>query len=109
MPFRSFKLSGRSKRDYNTELRYDIASCKVDGVQLVGLFIDKEDNDAENSRLCGCVVKILSSMKKNGDIQFFLKPDAFNESTREVDYVMNKYSEYLTEDKGVLSFYVMLP
>ena len=108
MPFKSFNLLGCCRRDFNTEIRYDIASAKADGSELVSLTIPLTDDSNENSRLSTCVCKILSSMKKVGEIQFYLKPDAFIKKTTEADYILNKYSEYIVFDEDRIAFYVKL-
>jgi hypothetical protein len=109
MPYRSYELSGTCKRDFDTEIKYSVASAKVDKVELLGLMLKLDDNESENSRLFFCVSKILSAMKKNGEIQFFVKPDEFMRGTTEARYILNKYSVYVSDVEGKICVYVKLP
>ncbi len=109
MLFKKYVLQGTCKRDFNTEIKYNIASGKVEGAELVSLSLTLTDEEKENSRLKTCVTKILSSMKKGATVQFFVKEDAFEAHSTEADYILNKYSEFILPDEGQFQFYVKLP
>ena len=108
MPFKDYELLGSCKRDFDTEIRYCIASMRVEKRELVELYFSLREDGAENSRLIFCISKILSSMKKSSDIEFYVKPDDFANATTGAEYIMNKYSEYITDDKNKVSFFVKL-
>ena len=109
MPFKEYVLTGTCKRDFNTEIRYFIASAKADSAELVSFALRFSEDEVDNSRLSVCVTKILSSMKKQGAIQFYIKEDAFKEGKTEADYIQNKYGNYVNITSGFYKFFVKLP
>ena len=57
--FNSYKLIGNCRSELNTEMRFLFASARVDGEELVRLDLPFCDNEKENSRISGSVIKVL--------------------------------------------------
>ena len=75
-----------------TELRFDIATARAAGFRLVRLALSPSDASVR-SRLLTAVTRKLSSMKKEGAIQFFATQKSFEEHATEATYLLNKYPE----------------
>ena len=103
MLFLSFNLHGSCKRDFNTEIRYVIASAKVDGADFVCLSIPRTDDEPENKRLFTCLIKVLGTMKREGSVQFFVTDGDILRMTTEAQYIMNKLSDKLPTASSKIS------
>ena len=90
-----FELSGSCKRDFNTEIRFNIASARFDNADLVKIIIPSKDETRENNRLLSCVTRILGTLKKEGIIQFYITHSDLKKMTTEAQYVINKYSDQI--------------
>ena len=101
-----FELSGNCKRDFDTEIRFNIASARFDSADLVIIKLPKKESDNENKRLLSCVSRTLGSLKKEGIIQLYLTPLGFSKMTTEAQYIINKFSNYVTEDQNSIHIYV---
>ena len=94
----SFNLSGTSRADLNTELRFIFAGAKVDGDKVVRLVLPISDNEKERDRIAGCVIKVLRTLKKEKIIQFYVNKDGFSLNSTEASFLLNKYGECFGED-----------
>lgn len=93
--FKCYELIGKCRNELNTEMRFIFASAKVDGEELVRLEFQREENDKENDRIEGCIIKVLRRLKKEGIIQFYVNKDGFDANSTEATYLLNKYGEYI--------------
>ena len=82
-----------------TELRFDVATARAAGFRLVRLTLSPSDASVR-SRFLTTVARRLSSMKKEGVIQFFATQKSFEERATEATYLLNKYPE-LADDPSL--------
>ena len=94
----SYILNGLSRSELNTELRFIFASARVDGAQIVRLEITQSD-DGELDRISGSVIKLLRSLKKEGSIEFYANDESFRANSTEAIFLLNKYSQYIPDEK----------
>lgn len=102
-------LSGKSVAELDTEIKYTLASAKINDSKLIKL-VYNADEDAM-PRLKGCILKVLRSVKKQGTIQFFCNDNELSASTPEAQFIMNKYSEFIEKNRvnqNTHSIYVMI-
>ena len=105
----SYELSGNCRSELNTEMRFLLASAKIDGEELVRLSIPYSVDERENSRINGCVIKVLRTLKKEGTIQFYVNNESFLANSTEASFLINKYGEYICEaNRNSESIYVKL-
>ena len=98
-------IQGNNQVTMDTELRYVIASAKVDGVELIRFDINEQAEDID--RLYGCVIKVLRSMRKDRAFQFFLPIINMSERETETQFLLNKYYDFVTQnDRGEHSVFV---
>ncbi len=94
------------------ELRFDIATARAAGFRLVRFALSPSDASVRN-RFLTTVTRKLSSMKKEGVIQFFATQKSFEERATEATYLLNKYPELacdpsLSENVGECTIFVGL-
>ena len=96
--FDSFKLIGNCRAELNTEMRFLFAGARVDGVELVRLHLPFGDDEKENGRISGSVIKVLRTLKKESVIQFYVNKDGFAAGSTEASFLMNKYGSFISEN-----------
>lgn len=107
--FNSYKLIGNCRSELNTEMRFLFASARVDGEELVRLDLPFCDNEKENSRISGSVIKVLRTLKKDGVIQFYVNREGFAATSTEASFLLNKYGNFIAEGVNEASYiYVKL-
>ena len=80
-----------------TELRFNIASARASGFELIKIEFPKDDApDAE--KLVSSVLKKLRLLKKEGVVQFFANNDSFERHATEAVYLLNKYPEIASDE-----------
>ena len=92
----SFTIEYMSVDRLMTELRFDIASARALGYELVRLEPVSEDA-AVRARLRTSIAVRLRTLKKEGVIQFFATERDFREESTEAVYLLNKYPELSTD------------
>ena len=107
--FDSYKISGSCRSELNTELRFLFASAKVDGEELIRLALTHTEDEREDARVNGCVIKVLRTLKKENVIQFYVNGEGFATGSTEASFLLNKYGDYIKDnyDKSS-SIYVKL-
>ena len=98
--FSSYKLIGKSKSEINTEMRFLFASAKVDGQEIVRILIPHIDDVKEKSRINGCIIKVLRTLKKEGIIQFYVNNEGFLANSTEASFLLNKYGEFISMESN---------
>ncbi len=99
--FTEYSLTGSCQTDLNTEIRFLLATAKVDGVELVKFSFPTSANEKENSRIVCCVIKVMRTVKREGIIQFYVNREGFALNSTEASYLLNKFSQYIaTEEKN---------
>ncbi len=102
--FRICWLSGACYSELNTEIRYLIASARVDGIELIEFSFAVTD-EVDRDRIQHIIIKIARAMKRSGEIEFYLKStDVFGDTT-EASFLMNKYSAFLKDKNDRSSIY----
>lgn len=86
----SFELTGKSRSELNTELRFIFAGARVDREELVRLEIP---HSKDSERISGCVIKILRTLRKEECVQFYVNEDGFASGTTESIFLLNKYGQ----------------
>ena len=102
--FSSFNLNGTGRAELNTEMRFLFASAKVDGDEIVRIVLPFGDNEKENERINGSVIKVLRTLKKEKVIQFYVNKDGFLLNSTEATFLLNKYGEYIKDDYATANF-----
>ncbi len=102
--FRICSLSGACYSELNTEIRYLIASAKVDGIELIEFVLTTAD-ESDADRVQHIMIRIARAMKRSGEIEFYLKSTDISSDTTEASFLMNKYSDFLNEKKEGDSIY----
>ena len=92
MKYTRFQLVYMPTDRLMTELRFDIASARALGSELVRLELAPEDAKVR-ARLRTSVLVRLRTLKKEGVIQFFASERDFAEESTEAVYLLNKYPE----------------
>ena len=95
--FNSYALDGNCRSELNTEMRFLFAGAKVDGEELIRLDIPFGDDEKENGRLSGSVIKVLRTLKKEGVIQFYVNKDGFAAGSTEASFILNKYRSFISD------------
>ena len=96
----SFELVGNCRNELNTEMRFLFASAKVDREELIRLVLPLTDNEKENMRINGCVIKVLRTLRKENVIQFYVNKEGFTAASTEASFLLNKYGEYVSDGAG---------
>ena len=94
----SFELTGNCRNELDTEMRFLFASAKVDGEELIRLILPVTEDEKENSRINGCVIKVLRTLKKESVIQFYVNREGFMAASTEASFLLNKYGEFISDD-----------
>lgn len=96
MNYKEINLRAKTPESAATEVMYEIASLRADGVGLIRINILYEESigvDTETERIFSQIIKILKNMKKKGSVQFFATDDSFRLVTTEVVFLQNKYPD----------------
>lgn len=92
MNYTSFQIEYMPTDRLMTELRFDIASARALGSELVRIELAPEDAKVR-ARLRTSVLVRLRALKKEGVIQFCATDRDFKEESTEAVYLLNKYPE----------------
>ena len=95
--FNSFALNGNCRSELNTEMRFLLASARVDGEELVRLDLPHGEDEKENGRISGSVIKVLRTLKKDGVIQFYVNKEGFAAGSTEASFLLNKYGDFIAD------------
>jgi len=89
------KLDGKCSAELDTEVRFNIAAARVDGVELARLVLPFGGDERDNSRVLFCLTKVLRAMMREGSVQFYETDEGFKTSTTEAKFLENKYPDFL--------------
>lgn len=106
--FSSFNLNGTYRSELNTEMRFLFASAKVDGSEIVRIVLPTGENEKENERISGCVIKLLRTLKKEKVIEFYVNKEGFLQNSTEAIYFTNKFGAYLDQSDNDNCVYVKI-
>ena len=85
-------------KDPTTELRFAIASERANGGELLQVAFPLLEDEKETKRIMNLAKKTLVRMKKERLIQFFVDQRNLSESSTEVEFLKNKYSDLITKN-----------
>lgn len=83
----------------STELMYEIAGCRADGIELVRFNISYGTDDhavGDTKKTFSSLIRTLKLMKQKGSIQFFATGNSFLTGSTEAIFLFNKYSDLLS-------------
>ncbi len=81
--------------DPTTELRFAVASERAGGGEILRVDFPVLKDDKETKKIISLACKTLLSMKKEKLIQFFVNQKSLSESSTEVEFLKNKYSDLI--------------
>lgn len=94
MNYREINLRSLTQQGAATEIMYEIASARADGVDLMRINVFyEEDNIPEINKTFSSIIKLLKQMKQGGAIHFFATKDSFAHTSTEAIFLQNKYPE----------------
>ena len=106
MIFKNYELEGSCLKEFNTEIRYLVATARADGKELISLNFPGLTDEREVKRVVHCAARLLGTMKREGSVQFFVQ--SLSNGSREAEFLKNKYSEFINQDGKFESIYVKL-
>ena len=77
-----------------TEIMFEIAACRADGVELIRFNIsygNAMESMNEVGKILSTLLRTLKSMKQKGSIQFIATPDSLKNGSTESSFIYNKY------------------
>ena len=94
MNYKEFTLRAELPEQISTEILFEIASARADGIELLCINIFNEDKEYTlPKKQQGTVIKLLKNLKGEGRIQLFATSNSFNEHKTEAYFLQNKYPE----------------
>ena len=94
MNYREFTLRAEMPEQISTEIFFEIASARADGIELLCINIfDEGINYVSPEKHYLAVIKMLKNLKGEGRIQLFATSDSFNKQKTEAYFLQNKYPE----------------
>ena len=107
MVYSEYKIQSRNIDDLDTEIRFVVASVKADGCRVLKLYYDKMELEKDNRKLSASIKKVLRVMVQGSLIYFYINKRGAETETTEYQFLMNKYSEYVSFDnEDEVIFYV---
>ena len=94
MYFREFTLRADLSEQIATEILFELASARVDGIEVLCINIFNEEKEYSlPEKHQSTVVKTLKKLKENGKIQLFATGDSFKLQKTEAFFLQNKYPD----------------
>ena len=94
MYYKQIDVNCENIDNLSTELRYEIATAKVDGLQLLRINLcNNALEDSGYTKLIGGAIRLLKEMKREGRVQFIASKDSFEKNKTEAVFLINKYPE----------------
>ena len=92
MNHREINLRANSPESAITEVRYEIAGCRADGIDLLRInILFSKGEESDTKKIMSTVIKVLKEMKAGKGISFFATEASFKNSTTEASFLQNKY------------------
>ena len=96
MSYKEINLQSVTQESLSTEIMYEIAACRADGIELLRLNILPVETDeglSDVNKLASYAIRTLKGMKQRGAIQFFATESSFESDATEAVFLTNKYPE----------------
>ena len=105
MSYKEINLRSNGTDTVATEIMYEIAAARADGVELIRFNISIGEDTEESSemkKIVSSATRLLKNMKQKGLIQFFATEKSFSNGSTEASFLMNKYSDSISlgDNKG---------
>ena len=84
------ELRSTTREGLDTEIKFNVASAKVDGCEIIALSYSDQNNYQKTRAILN---KILTSLKRNGIILFYLFASDLSEATTQGSFLINKYPD----------------
>ena len=97
MKYSEIKITSKTQSDLKTETLFNIASERASGNELLLFRID--DSDIA-TKMFAALIRILKSLKSSGGILLYADSTSFESSSREAEYLINKYPEFFSEESS---------
>ena len=95
MELKNVELLIKNPPDVLTEITYEVASARADGIELMCFTIKVDDaEELSDRRVSSAVTKVLKGLKEKGLIQFFATPSDFKRGSTEASFLINKYPTF---------------
>lgn len=98
MKIKEIILTGERRAQLETELRYATVSARVDGTEVLVYLIKNDENESKTKRTIATVTRILTDLKREGLIGFFVSPRSFELNNTEAQFFLNKYECLLNRE-----------
>ena len=98
MKIKEIILTGQRRAQIETELRYSTVSARVDSTDVLVYLIKNEENLNKTKRTVATVTRILTELKREGLIAFFVSPKSFELNNTEAQFFLNKYESLLNNE-----------
>lgn len=95
--YQEFLLGGSGLADLDTEIRFNIANARAESAEIVRLSLAFGADERDNVRRENCLIKILRSMMRAGLIQFYVSDEDFKQGSTAAEFIINKYSRFISE------------
>ena len=92
--YKEINLKSNTQEKIITEILFELAVARADGIQIVKLNIpdcDNEDEFCPIERKMQGIVKLFKNMKRKNMIQLYSTPESFLFQTTEAVFLLNKY------------------
>lgn len=99
MIHREINLKAKTPDGMATELMFEIAGARADQIEIIRLYVSREDDPAPNDNLqnmLGVAGRTLRDLKKKGLIQFYATSTSFENGSTEASFLVNKYPSLFT-------------
>ena len=96
MVFQRINLTSNDKTGLETEVRFHVAGASVDACELLAFSVTDSCDEEDRKKLTATVKRILSVLKREGRIVFYLGADALGQESTEAEFLKNKYLDYLS-------------
>ena len=104
----TWELTGKSVSEMTTEIRFFIANCKVQGIDIFKLNIKKVYNGEREEKRFSSINRILYAVKRAGLIQLYINFSELNGNSTEAAYINNKYPSLVDNCKETEGFLIKL-
>ena len=95
MKIKEIILSGQRRSQLETEIRYATASARVAGTEVLVYLIKNDENPNKTKRIVATVTRLLTEIKREGLIAFFVTPKSFELNNTEAQFFLNKYESLI--------------
>lgn len=95
MIYQYTKIESKDRDSLKTEVRFIIASASVDQVELLAIELPQIEEEVESKRLRAALARMLSSLKREGRITFYVIAETLSHSSTEAEFLVNKYGEHI--------------